>query len=268
MINRSLPEMYEKWAGERIISITPLPRSGSNRKYFRIRSEHKTAIGVKNSDNKENIAYIEFSKHFLKNGLRVPNILDVDLNKDIYLIEDLGDTTLFNYLSEIRNGGDFPDDLKEIYKNVLTILPEFQIRSKENFSYNYCYPRPEFDIQSMKWDLNYFKYYFLKLAQIDFDEQALEDDFNALTDYLLKAKRDYFMYRDFQSRNIMLHEGNIFFIDFQGGRKGPLQYDAASLLYDAKADIPVYIREELLDHYIECVRDHTKIVDEEFRSQY
>lgn len=268
MIKESLVKLFTEWAGEKPFKITPLPQSGSNRKYFRIRSVQKTAIGVDSSDYKENLAYVEFTKHFLVNGLNVPRIYSMDLVNGVYILEDLGDTTLFSYLTEKKNEGKFPAKLKSIYKNVLEHLPEFQIKAANKFPYEYCYPRSEFDSQSMKWDLSYFKYYFLKLAQIDFDEQALEDDFQAFTDFLLKAPRDYFLYRDFQSRNIMISNDKLYFIDFQGGRKGALQYDVASLLYDAKAGIPVEIREELLEHYIQSLKKYFSIDPDEFKSLY
>lgn len=268
MINESLVNLFFNWAGEKPFKITPLPQSGSNRKYYRIRSTQKTAIGVDSSDYKENLAYIEFSKHFLKNGLNVPVIYGMDLVNGVYLLEDLGDTTLFSYLSDKRKDGKFPAKLKNIYKKVLDRLPEFQIRAAEKFPYEYCYPRSQFDEQSMKWDLSYFKYYFLKLAQIDFDEQELEDDFQIFVDYLLTAPGDFFLYRDFQSRNIMISKEDLYFIDFQGGRKGALQYDVASLLYDAKAAIPNDIRQELLEYYIKNLKKYINIDSDQFRSLY
>ncbi|MGE5357127.1 MAG: phosphotransferase [Deltaproteobacteria bacterium] len=268
MINESLVKLFTEWANEKPFKITPLPQSGSNRKYYRIRSSQKIAIGVDSSDHKENLAYVEFTNHFLKFGLNVPVIYSLDLVNGVYLLEDLGDITLFSYLTEKRNDDKFPAKIRNIYKKVLEHLPEFQIKAANKFPYECCYPRSEFDNQSMKWDLNYFKYYFLKLAQIDFDEQALENDFQTFIDYLLKAPRDYFLYRDFQSRNIMLSGEKIFFIDFQGGRKGALQYDVASLLYDAKAAIPFEIREELLDHYINILKKYIVIDPVEFRSLY
>lgn len=267
-MNESIISLFIKWSGETPYKVTPLPQSGSSRRYYRLKSTNHNAIGVENTDRKENIAFIEFTKHFLKKGINVPQLYGVDLDNDSYLLEDLGDTTLFSYLTKVRKNGLFPSKLKNIYKKVLEKLPEIQIRAAEGFPYVYCYPRAEFDKQSMMWDLSYFKYYFLKLAQIEFDEQALEDDFQAFTDYLLTARRDYFLYRDFQSRNIMLKDGEIYFIDYQGGRKGALQYDVASLLYDSKAGIPDDIREELLEHYIDAVQKYTALDVDKFRSLY
>ncbi len=267
-MNESIVSIFIKWSGEAPYKITPLPQSGSSRKYYRIKSANKIAIGVENTDRKENIAFLEFTKHFLKKGINVPKILHSDLDNDVYLLEDLGDVTLFSFLSDKKKTGKFPAKLKSVYKQVLDQLPEIQIKASEGLPYVYCYPRSEFDKQSMMWDLSYFKYYFLKLAQIEFDEQALENDFQSFTDYLLTADRDYFLYRDFQSRNIMLKDENIYFIDYQGGRKGALQYDVASLLYDAKAAIPDDIRAELLDYYISNLKKYINVDEIKFKNYY
>ena len=267
-MNEHLIELFRKWSGDLPFKITPLPESGSHRKYYRISSRDKTAIGVINSDYKENLAYIEFSKHFLKLGLNVPNIYSVDLVNGVYLIEDLGDSTLFSVLTHKKNNEEFPESIIPLYKKVLELLPDFQIKATKSFPFNYCYPRSEFDEQSMRWDLSYFKYYFLKLAQIDFDEQALEDDFTRFIEFLLAENHEYFLYRDFQSRNIMIKSDEVYFIDFQGGRKGALQYDVASLLYDAKAAMPENKREELLDFYIKNIKKYIEVDEISFRSHY
>lgn len=268
MLNESLLKLFTDWAEEKPYKITPMPLSGSHRKYYRIRSETKIAIGVENTDYKENLAFIEFTKHFLENGINVPIIYSFDLLNGVYLLEDLGDTTLFSYLTQKKGKDEFPTEAIVYYKKIIEALPSIQVKASVKFPYQFCYPRSEFDIQSMKWDLSYFKYYFLKLAQIDFDEQALEDDFQTFTDFLLTAPRDYFLYRDFQSRNIMIHNQEIYFIDYQGGRKGALQYDIASLLYDAKAAIPDDIREELLDYYIQNLKKYIDFDIAEFKSLY
>jgi hypothetical protein len=156
----------------------------------------------------------------------------------------------------------------ESYRRVLEILPRFQIEAGRDLNYKVCYPRASFDRQSINWDLNYFKYYFLRLAGIPFNEQALEQDFTRLTKFLLAADHDYFLYRDFQSRNIMLHDDEPFFVDYQGGRRGALQYDVASLLYDAKADLPPGLRQELLDHYLDNLRSYIPLTREAFMQHY
>jgi hypothetical protein len=148
------------------------------------------------------------------------------------------------------------------------MLPRFQIEAGRDLNYEVCYPRSRFDRQSITWDLNYFKYYFLRLAGIAFNEQTLEDDFNRFTDFLLEAPSDFFLYRDFQSRNIMLRDGGVFFLDYQGGRKGALQYDIASLLYDGKADLPPALRQELLDAYLERLSEFTAVDRDAFLRHY
>ncbi len=263
-----LIKIYEKQFKEKVKNISKLARSGSNREYYRIRSDNNSAIGVYNSDKKENIAFIEFTKHFLENDLNAPKIYQSDLKKNVYLEEDLGDKTLFEFLSNVYQKGIFPQNLIDLYKNILTILPKIQINVDKKIDYSKCYPRKSFDRQSMMWDLNYFKYYFLKLVKVSFDEQLLEDDFQKFCDYLLDVENNFFLYRDFQSRNIMLKDNKIYFIDYQGGRKGALQYDVASLLYDAKANIPDHIREELLKHYINKLQNYVKIDEQKFVKQY
>ncbi len=252
-LDKDLNEIYVSWSGITPQSIEPLPAHGSARVYYRISDGSRTAIGAYNEDRAENIAFLEFSKHFQNAGLAVPAIYSEDLDKNIYLEEDLGDVTLFSFLTEEREKNGFSDKIIEVYEKVVKALPQFQIQAAQDLNYDVCYPRHSFDKQSMMWDLNYFKYYFLKLSKIPFDEQKLEDDFEKFTNFLLSTERDYFLYRDFQSRNVMLIDDNPYFIDYQGGRKGALQYDIASLLYDAKADIPEEIREHLLETYITAV---------------
>ncbi len=186
----------------------------------------------------------------------------------IYIQEDLGNTTLYQYIKDVHKGFEYPDELVELYKNVIDTLLRFQLEGSDGFDYSYCYPRAAFDEQSMMWDLNYFKYYFLKLAKISFDEQALEDDFLKFSKFLLQARHDYFLYRDFQSRNVMIRENQAYFIDYQGGRKGALYYDLASLLYDAKAEIPQEIRIELRDYYIDKLSIYQAVDKEEFNAYY
>ncbi len=268
MYEKNLVKLFEAWANEKLVKITPLAQSGSDRKYYRIFSENKTALGVFNNDTKENLAFVEFSKHFLSKGLNVPKIYAEEVTQDIYLIEDLGDTTLFAFLTKQKEDAPFTDELKSVYLKVLKALPKFQVEAGQGLNYSLCYPRSRFDKQSMMWDLNYFKYYFLKLAQIPFDEQALENDYQVFTDYLLKSEQQYFLYRDFQSRNIMLKDDEVYFIDYQGGRRGALQYDLASLLYDAKAEIPQEVRDELLDFYINELKQYIEVDEIAFRKQF
>ncbi|HEX3351872.1 MAG: RapZ C-terminal domain-containing protein [Terriglobales bacterium] len=248
-----LKNLFEQHFHEPVAQVQPLKGQlgGSGRNIIRLAGENVSAIGILYDVREENVAFIEFSRHFRRYGLPVPEIYAEDLNHGAYLEEDLGDVTLFEFLSNHRSGDVVGPQAVEAYRKVVAVLPRFQIEASRDLNYKVCYPRGSFDRQSIAWDLNYFKYYFLRLAGIPFHEQALEDDFNRLTKFLLSAPRDYFLYRDFQSRNIMLKDGNPFFLDYQGGRKGALQYDIASLLYDAKADLPPELRQQLLDAYLD-----------------
>jgi aminoglycoside/choline kinase family phosphotransferase len=242
--------------------------SGSGRNIIRLTSGKTSAIGILYGVREENAAFIAFSRHFRRHGLPVPEIYAEDLSQGAYLEEDLGDTTLFEFLSKNRVGEQIAPEVIEAYRKVVSVLPRFQVEAGRDLNYKDCYPRGSFDRQSISWDLNYFKYYFLRLAAIPFNEQDLEDDFGRLTDFLLTAPSDYFLYRDFQSRNVMLRGGKPYFVDYQGGRKGALQYDIASLLYDAKADLPPELRQQLLDDYLAALAGFIKLDREAFLKFY
>ncbi len=241
---------------------------GSGRKIIRLSGGQVSAMGILHDVREENVAFLEFSRHFRRHGLPVPEIYGEDLNRGAYLEEDLGDTSLFEFLSQHRTGIEIAPQVVEAYRKVVAVLPRFQVEAGRDLNYKVCYPRASFDRQSIAWDLNYFKYYFLRLAGIAFNEQALEVDFSRLTKFLLSAPHDYFLYRDFQSRNIMLRDGQPFFLDYQGGRKGALQYDIASLLYDAKADLPPDLRQKLLDYYLDQLSSHLKLDRAIFMQHY
>ena len=267
-IKQDIINLYEQVSGDRVVNTELIPPSGSYREYIRIIGEKERVMGVYNADKKENNAFVSFSRYFKSKNLAVPEILAVDESKDIYLQDDFGDVMLFDYIQEKRDGDHFPDSLILILKKTIKELVRFQIEGGKGLDYSVAYPRAAFDMQSMMWDLNYFKYYFLKLAKIPFDEQLLEDDYLKFTDYLLQAPNDYFLYRDFQSRNVMLKNGEPKFIDYQGGRKGALPYDLASLLYDAKADMPEAVRDELLAYYIEELKLYQQIDIAAFKRHY
>ncbi len=250
-IESALSELFEQWAGDRPELMLPLAPSASPRIYYRLSRGEQVAVGTYNADRKENEAFLHFSKNFKEKDLPVPEIYAEDLDRGVYLQEDLGATTLYSYL--LQAGEPFPDYLVRIYKKVVEKLAELQVKGGEGLDFSVCYPREAFDKQSMLWDFNTFKYYFLKLAKIPFDEQALEDDMHRFAEYLLTTDCSHFMFRDFQTRNIMIRNGEPYFIDYQGGRRGALQYDLASLLYQAKANIPNDIRRELVEHYLDAL---------------
>jgi aminoglycoside/choline kinase family phosphotransferase len=241
---------------------------GSGRSIIRLANDQHKVIGIVYCVREENAAFLEFSKTFRRHGLPVPQIFAEDLDHGAYLEEDLGDLTLFQFLLENRRGEDIAPEVIEAYRKVVAILPRFQVEMRHKVNYKVCYPRASFDRQSIAWDLNYFKYYFLRLAGIPFNEQALEDDFARLSKFVLTADREYFLYRDFQSRNVMLVGGNPYFLDYQGGRKGALQYDIASLLFDSKADLPPALREQLLAHYLDTLATFLPLDRDAFQRYY
>ncbi|MCR5453858.1 MAG: phosphotransferase [Bacteroidales bacterium] len=266
-----LEALCAKHFGTSPTHIEKLPLSGSSREYFRINiDDNTTVIGTHGYEIRENKAFVSFANSLHKAGLPVPAVLAVSDDYHWYLQTYIKGYTLFDILEKHRLSDGSPDNKTvEIYKQVIKQLPKFQVIGAKNIDFSKCYPRERFDRQSIMWDLNYFKYYFLKTTHTVFDEQLLENDFEALCDYLCSAPSDYFMYRDFQSRNIIITpNGDPYFVDFQGGRYGALQYDIASLLYDGKAAIPPEIRIELLDCYIAELKKYIDIDEKKFREMF
>lgn len=248
-------------------SVVELSASGSNRKYYRLQSNAVSLIGVVGTSLEENKAFFALSRHFGLNNIPVPEVLAVSNNGLNYLQTDLGDTLLFDYISEGRKTGGFNDDEKLMLRKTIEKLPEIQIHGADGFDFSVCYPQPELNKRSVLWDLNYFKYYFLKPSGTEFQENLLEDDFEEFATQLLQADRNSFMYRDFQTRNVMIFGGEPYFIDFQGGRKGPLAYDVASFLWQAKAGFSAEMREDLLKVYLNSLQRLRPVNEVEFRQQ-
>jgi aminoglycoside/choline kinase family phosphotransferase len=242
---------YKELFGESDFEIVALQQSGSDRKYFRIISGEKSVIGAYNYNTEENKAFVGFTYHFIAKGLPVPEIFGYLPEKNIYFLQDLGDMNLYSWLQQKNAVYGFDNEAEGLYQKILDQLIQFQTSGIDGLNLDLCYPHRSFDRQSMMWDMNYFKYMFLKLLTVPFNERKLEHDFENLADFLLEPGQEYFLYRDFQSANVMIIEGAPWFIDYQGGRKGAPQYDVASLLYDAKAHIPEIYRQRLLDYYIE-----------------
>lgn len=254
-----LKRLFAAWAGVPCAECLALGANGSSRRYYRLVSAPPTighqppatisAIGCVADDLRENEAFFAYSRHFHARGIRVPELYAVADDRRHYLQQDLGDQTLYGLLREKKQqGGGFDAEMFALYKQALADLHNIQVAGRD-LDFSLAYPRPAFDRRSILWDLNYFKYYFLKLQHIPFDEERLEDDFERFIDMLLSADCTYFLYRDFQGRNIMLAD-RLYYIDYQGGRRGAAQYDVASLLYSAKSDLPQAIRNELLQHYV------------------
>ena len=250
----NIRQRFISWKGFAPSFITTLSANGSSRSYYRIGFEGQTVLGAFNASVPENEAYFSFTRQFVQEGLPVPQVLHIAQDRKTYFVEDLGDDTLFSLLPKNPEAG-MPENVREVYRQVIESLTRFQtagMKDGKGLDYGHVYPVADFDRTAMMWDLNYFKYSFLKLADIVFDEPALEADFDSLCAFLNREPHRYFMYRDFQSRNIMVRGGAPWFIDFQGGRKGPLGYDLASLLYDAKASLPDDFRRFLLESYLEA----------------
>lgn len=229
--------------------IEKLPRSGSDRIYFRIYTGDHTYIATHNLNRKETRTFVYFSRHFREKGLPVPAILAVNNDDTLYIQEDLGTESLLNQLEKSGH----VDVVYQLFRQSLSALARLQILGDQGLDYNWCLTAKEFGKQAIMSDLLYFKYYFLDTLQIPYDKQAMLDDFDALSTYLTRTGNKFFMFRDFQSRNIIIRDGQVNFIDYQGGMKGALQYDVASMLWQAKAELSEEWKDSLLSYYMDEV---------------
>ncbi len=261
-----LRQLYLLYIGHEPESIEAFPSSGSNRRYFRLAGQ-PTLIGVRGESAEENRAFIYLADHFRKQGLPVPQVYAHSDDFLYYLQEDLGDTLLFDKLGTKSREGEASAELCQLLRQVIRLLPVLQCKGAEGLDFSQCYPQPAFNRRSVLWDLNYFKYCFLKATGIDFQEDRLEDDFQAMADVLLEEGTPTFMYRDFQSRNVMLRGDAPWFIDFQGGRRGPVYYDVASFLWQAKANFPDDLRQELVHEYINALRAFRPVDEADFKAR-
>lgn len=265
-MSQSLAQLFQQHTGVMPEDIKQLSASGSNRRYFRLSGGGQTLIGVQGTSKAENEAFLYMAKHFKSKELNVPQIFEVSDDNMCYLQEDLGDTLLFDYIAEGRKTGVFCESEKEMLRKTMRALARFQVQGTKGFDYRVCYPQPEFNLRSILWDLNYFKYCFLKATGLEFQENMLENDFERLAYILLEKRTSTFMYRDFQSRNVMIHEGEPYFIDFQGGRKGPYYYDVASFLWQAKAHYHPELRRELINVYLEELEKYIEVDRADFQN--
>jgi aminoglycoside/choline kinase family phosphotransferase len=263
-----IKEGYREVFGRSETEIIPLPPSGSDRRYFRIMDGDRSVIGTYNSNQEENEAFVGFTEHFRKKNLPVPEVFGYLPSKFVYFQQDLGDDNLYTFLHKKKVISPFDSESSNLYRKIFDNLILFQIKGIEGLNLDLCYPHRSFDRQSMMWDMNYFKYMLLKLLAVSFNERRLEQDFNSLADYLLETGQDFFLYRDFQTANIMIMGEKPWFIDYQGGRKGAPQYDVASMLYDAKIPMLEADREYLLSYYIDNFCSEAKENRDKFRGYY
>ena len=245
--------------GDTALKTEIIAGSGSNRQYFRLTGKKNSVIGVYGKDIEENRAFISLSNHFSKHSINVPQVLAVSEDFHYYLTTDLGSTELFSRIKD-----QWSSEVLDLLVKTIEALPKIQFEAGSTLNYNVCYPQKEFDFHTVFWDLNYFKYEFLKPTGIEFDELQLETDFEHFATILLSHRTNTFMYRDFQSRNIMIKDNEPWFIDFQGGRKGPIYYDLASFVYQAKANFSDSLRSELIDAYIKSASKYTDINRDDF----
>jgi RNase adapter protein RapZ len=264
----AVSQLYKSWSGNSPARVDTIQQSGSDRRYFRLFSDDgESVIATHGLNVPENEAFIYFAQHFTEKALQVPEILAVSYDRTMYLQQDLGDVSLMNILEEKG----YSEEVYDLFKESLHQLARLQVLADEGLNYDKCLTNKEFGKQAIMADLLYFKYYFLDALQKPYDKQALINDFEALSNYLTHTEYKYFMFRDFQSRNIMvLNDKSVHFIDFQGGMKGAPQYDVASLIWQARANLPDVWKEALLEDYMTAFEEiiGNELDRDIFRSQY
>jgi len=263
-----LAHLFRAWCGEEADEFRPIPRSGSNRSYYRLISTNHTAIGVNNPDYKENRAFIYMTRFFSHERVAVPSLLGEDLSHEVYLTEDLGDQTLFDLITQNPDDPARDPRIRKMIREALRELARIQVVAARKMNFSFCYPYTCFHRESITYDLHYFREQFLEQTSINYNKKQLDRDFEDLAGLILEAGQEYFMYRDFQSRNIMVRQDKLYFIDYQGARKGPLQYDLAAFLYQARARLPESFREEMVGHYLKVARMLTPIDERAFRKYF
>ncbi len=264
-----LEKLFRKCYGETPDRINPLKGDGSERRIYRMQNVYRSVIGVAGDNRPENEAFYHFSRHFAHYHLPVPAIYAAELENGIYLEQDLGFFTLYEWMQPLREKEGFGPTVMAMYEKVLYWLPRFQITAGRTIDYSFCYQHALFGRESMLWDLRYFQHRFLApFYTAALDNGALGEDFARLVKHLLEVPADSFLYRDFQSRNVMILDNEPHFIDYQSGRRGALQYDVASLLFDAKADIPQSAREVLLDYYLTVLNEVEAVDESRFKGYF
>ncbi len=265
-----LKQLYKEYTGHEAEACSSLTPAGSPRRYYRLSAGQHTAVGVVGTALGENEAFVAIAQQMRLKGLPVPEVYAVSADGMCYLQEDLGDTSLFDLIAEAHKRGGYDEADMELLRQVMRLLPDVQWRTAEQFDFTHCYPSAELNRRGIQWDLHYFKYCFLKATGLEFEEENLEDDFDRMSEVLLQECADTFMYRDFQSRNIMIRDGKPWLIDFQGGRRGPAEYDLVSFLWQARARFTPEMRRELIEEYLQSARRYRSFDEEVFaqRLQY
>lgn len=254
-----LEELFLSYSGQSAESCVKLSPSGSRRSYYRLCGAVGSLIGVQGTDKDENRAFISIASHLKSKGIAVPEVLAVSEDGMCYLQSDLGDTLLYDVLSESRNRGEYGEEECRLLCRVMSKLPEIQFKGADGLDFSVCYPSDSLNERMVDFDLNYFKYCFLKPSSVEFNEERLQDDFDALKLDILSEPMDVFMYRDFQARNVMMKDGEPWFIDFQGGRRGPVYYDVASFVWQAKAAYPDSLKRRMVDAYLDALQEYRSV---------
>ena len=262
-----LRQLFESYTGQQVTETKELNSSGSNRRYFRLTGGNISIIGVIGTSFAENRAFVALSRHFIEKGIKVPKVFAVSEDGMRYIQEDLGDDQLYLVIAHGRESGEYSSYESRLLCRAMEMLPRIQFKGAQQLDWSVCYPEPAFNERMILFDLNYFKYCFLKATGLEFNEVRLQDDFERLKDDLMQDMGDTFMYRDFQARNVMIVEGEPYFIDFQGGRRGPIYYDVASFVWQARSRYPEKLRKEMIQTYLSALKGYVQVDEAHFNER-